>query len=252
MSRLALLSGATACCLMISATNAATITPSPTYTENFNDNLAQDFVEANESNENGEFTAANTVYELRDTSRQSANRLATATVDVSNIGGSQTNDFSVSASFKLNSTSGFSNGQIDFGFNILTDYLLEVDLMTNGATDGFLKIAGSSVSDTSDTALTLTNGSTYTMLAEGTYSLGTLTLDFTVTEVGNALNSVSAQVVDATPATGQSVGFRWENQRSSGSLDIDDFAITVVPEPTSLSALGLAALALGRRRKHAN
>ncbi|MGF1633466.1 MAG: PEP-CTERM sorting domain-containing protein [Phycisphaerae bacterium] len=244
------------------ATQASAATVAVPYLNDFNDNDASDFVVANPSVANGIWTAANGVFELRDGDRQSSFGRSQAYLDVAGVDDTTLTSFSVSSRVTLNSILGFSNGRTEIGLlalaeapavagDVIVGYVGEIDFMQDGALDGTLRLTGSGTSALSATDVLVEAGKSYEMLLQGTMAAGVLTLDFTVTEVGNALITATVQVVDATPTVGSYFGYNHDNQRAQVSADLDDFALNValVPEPASLAMVGLAAGGLVRRRR---
>src|SRR5690606_31635510 len=92
-------------------------------------------------------------------------------------------------------------------------------------------------------------GSPLTFRLEGTYNeLGHLTLSFTISD-GTA-TTTPVTLIDTDPLGGDYFGYRIRQVNGddySIGVNLDNFSI--VPEPASLSLLGLGGLAMLRRRR---
>ena len=108
---------------------------------------------------------------------------------------------------------------------------------------------------TSSGTLAAVIGHKYTLTLEGTYSGGTLTLTGTLLDT-DTLNSITVSGTDTTPSTGTYFGYRVSAYTAIGSgddssitADFDNFSVEGVPEPTSLSLLGMSAAVVALRRR---
>jgi hypothetical protein len=94
-------------------------------------------------------------------------------------------------------------------------------------------------------AISYSNSEVYTLTLAGTYGVGGLTLDYTVTSTGG--DNVNLVVTDPTPLTGQHFGIETFNGQT---VEFDNFSLAAIPEPSAMltSALGLLGVFLRRRR----
>ena len=100
-------------------------------------------------------------------------------------------------------------------------------------------------------------GHKYRLTLEGTYSGGTLTLTGTLLDTDTA-SSITVSGTDTTPLSGDHFGYRVSAYKAttggtdpSVTADFDNFSLEGqgVPEPTSLSLLGMSAVVVALRRR---
>lgn len=238
---------------------AATITPSPTYVENFDDAAADHFV-VNTSDMT--WTAAGGVYGVSATG-QFNDSAGASTLTVSNLGGAAKNNFTLSTAVTFDTFTTASSGtrRTDFGFNLFagsdvpdaaTKYRALIRYSSNGSASSgfFISDDGGDVTTVAgafDNAFT--TGVKYTLTVVGTYNAsGHLTLRFTVAD---AANSETITMTDTTPHTGRTFGYRADRRRNAFTASLDDFTLTVVPEPASLALLAIGACLIAGRSRNA-
>jgi hypothetical protein len=80
--------------------------------------------------------------------------------------------------------------------------------------------------------------------------IGTYVQDYFWRSVGDVVWSTDAVGITATPeSVGGTLGILMQNTTGDKIAQIDEITVSVVPEPATLSLLGLGALALLRKRK---
>jgi len=182
---------------------------------------------------------------------------SSALVQLTDLGGSSlsANDFVMSTSFIVNNTPTTST---TYGFAALgvdsnsTDasggyYLADVGFTTGGLIRIF-RINTNAQLASAPLASPLVTGTEYTLTLLGDYQPnGDLQMTFSI--LGGALNqSVSATVLQANVLTGNWFGYRNRSTGTNAVMDasFDNFSVTnPIPEPGSIGALGMLALAGG-------
>ncbi len=185
------------------------------------------------------------------------------TVETPDLGGSNTTDFTVSETIKVNSSS--SNPGMGFGLlSTSADlaavgneyYLIDIVPGSGGQLRiGEIKITGATTLALGDssivtTPMTFSLGETYTISVDVTYGVSDLTIKATLNSDDDDSNVV-VSLTDPTPLTGQHMGMEtYVAGASSADIDFDNFNITAVPEPSSmLLLLPASILAIRFRRK---
>lgn len=191
----------------------------------------------------------------------------TTGVQVSDLGASL-KDFTLTSTFTITDLSNVTSSTIGFGLlsnyvNFANNYYL-ADISQAGAIRIVYFEGGAAQSNgyggfTANTATNLASalvlGTEYTMTLTGTYTGSSLALNFTVTD---SINTASVTAVDtsAISAAGSNYfGYRLRQNGTGGDAFTVEFDnLSIVPEPTGLSLLGVGMfglLALRRSKRHA-
>jgi hypothetical protein len=176
-----------------------------------------------------------------------------ASVEVPGLGGASTTGFTATVVLDpvTNATAGFGllSGSSNFGAANNKYYLVDIAPDSGGRIRiAQIDINGSGGVGIGDTGLqtapiSYSIAEIYTLTVTGSYGVGGLTLDYTVTSTGG--DNVNLVVTDPTPLTGQYFGIETFGVQT---VNFDDFSL--VPEPSALllSGLGLLGISLRRRR----
>ena len=145
-----------------------------------------------------------------------------ASVEVPELGGASAANFTATLVLDPTTTAtgggGLLSGAGNFGAANNKYYLVDVTGTAGGQIRiGQIDISGSGTVVIGDTglhtaAISYSNSEVYTLTVTGTYGIGGLTLDYTVTSTGG--DNVNLVVTDSTPLTGQYFGIETFNAQT--------------------------------------
>jgi len=199
---------------------------------------------------------------------------SSASIQLTNVG----NAFTIETQFSVGSSSFSTNANgITLGMGVLgsdanftgtsaaTSYYLVDWLIAAPTAPGTLRIvslpdnggfnaSNTSVDDnSSSSSLAVNLNSTYTMRLDGVYSGSTLVMTLSLYNASGAQIGASATATDTSPLAGTYFGYRNRMGLSGGSLNanFDNFSVTAVPEPGTVTmlALGAGVVLYGLRRR---